>query len=125
AEERALAALWTEVLGLEPGEVCRDDHFFQRGGDALRADRLAEQVRARLGRVLPIALLYRRPVLADLARELPRLEPAPKPAPSRRLPPPRAPRPRPALADERPAERARPTPVPAAPAPVERASPQP
>ncbi len=105
-EERALAALWTEVLGLEPGDVCRDDHFFQRGGDALRADRLAEQLRHRLGRILPIALLYRRPVLADLARELPRLEPAPKPAPSRRVPPPRAERPRPALAEEPSAPRA-------------------
>ncbi len=81
-DERALAALWLEVLRLEPGSVARDDHFFKRGGDGIAAARLADRVRQRLGRVLPLPVLYRHPVLRDLARALPDLD---RPQPTGRL----------------------------------------
>ena len=75
AEEQLLCALVGELLGRE--RVGAGDDFFALGGDSLLAARLAAQVRARLGRELPLRLVFAKPVLAYLAaalRGLPRTE---------------------------------------------------
>jgi len=63
--ERAMAELWSEVLG--GGRVGMLDDFFEQGGHSLLGVRLLAQVRQRFGRVLPLAELFRSPTPRALA----------------------------------------------------------
>ena len=73
--ERTLAALWQDVLGLP--NVGRDDNFFDLGGHSLLLIRLQGQLRAALGREVPVADLFRFTTVRALAEHLePGLEPA-------------------------------------------------
>ncbi|NUX59596.1 condensation domain-containing protein, partial [Paraburkholderia youngii] len=63
--ETVLAQLWAELLGLE--RVGRHDHFFELGGHSLLAVRLLSRLSQSAGVELSLALLFARPVLADLA----------------------------------------------------------
>ncbi|QQP97529.1 non-ribosomal peptide synthetase [Lysobacter enzymogenes] len=89
ADERALAQLWCELLGV--GRVGRDDDFFALGGHSLTAARLRVRLRERDGVELPTAALFDHPTLAALAAQighlrahdagappLPPIEPAPR-----------------------------------------------
>ena len=67
-EEIVLCELVARLLGLE--RVGLTDHFFHLGGHSLLATRLAAQIRARLGRELPIRTIFDVPVLGELARAL-------------------------------------------------------
>ena len=63
--ERALAAIWREVLGVQaPG---RGDDFFTLGGHSLSAMRVVTHVRDRLGVELPLARVFERPTLEGMA----------------------------------------------------------
>ncbi|WP_141720074.1 phosphopantetheine-binding protein, partial [Rhizobium sp. YK2] len=62
--EQALAAIWSELLGLE--RVSRHDHFFELGGHSLLAVQLMERLR-RLGLSTEVRTLFAKPVLSDLA----------------------------------------------------------
>ncbi|NUX59619.1 phosphopantetheine-binding protein, partial [Paraburkholderia youngii] len=64
--ETVLAQLWAELLGLE--RVGRHDHFFELGGHSLLAVRLLSRLSQSAGVELSLAMLFARPVLADLAR---------------------------------------------------------
>ncbi|BCM72803.1 non-ribosomal peptide synthase [Streptomyces sp. EAS-AB2608] len=55
AVERALAGIWSEVLGIEEPSVT--DDFFALGGHSLLATRLAVRVRAAFGLELPVGEL--------------------------------------------------------------------
>ncbi|NVH78572.1 non-ribosomal peptide synthetase, partial [Paraburkholderia sp. JPY432] len=66
--ETVLAQLWAELLGLE--RVGRHDHFFELGGHSLLAVRLLSRLSQSAGVELSLALLFARPVLADLAAGL-------------------------------------------------------
>ncbi|GAB7110203.1 hypothetical protein JCM4814A_85180 [Streptomyces phaeofaciens JCM 4814] len=66
--ERAVAAVWAEVLG--GAQVGAHDHFFELGGHSLRAARMVSRLREVLGREIPLRLLFQHPVLADFARSL-------------------------------------------------------
>ncbi|UXA53236.1 non-ribosomal peptide synthase/polyketide synthase [Xanthomonas prunicola] len=66
--ETLLAALWSELLGIE--RVGRHDSFFALGGHSLLAVRLISRIRTALGMELPLATLFAQPRLADLAQAL-------------------------------------------------------
>ncbi|MFB6848113.1 amino acid adenylation domain-containing protein, partial [Streptomyces sp. NPDC056373] len=66
--EQTLAEIWTELLDAE--NVGRRSHFWELGGHSLLAMRVVSRIRVRLRVELPLAAVFSRPVLADLAREI-------------------------------------------------------
>ncbi|HSF42507.1 MAG TPA: amino acid adenylation domain-containing protein, partial [Thermoanaerobaculia bacterium] len=64
--EKALAAVWAEVLELD--ELGVHDDVFDRGGHSLLAVRAQARIRERLGIDLPLPALFRAPTVAGLAR---------------------------------------------------------
>jgi amino acid adenylation domain-containing protein len=85
--ETALAAIWSEVLGVE--QVGRHDNFFDLGGQSLLAVRTLSRVRHVLQVSIPLGSLFEGPVLRDFARtvdsaaqvQLPAIEPASRDVP--------------------------------------------
>ncbi|GAA3672011.1 hypothetical protein GCM10022224_040220 [Nonomuraea antimicrobica] len=66
--EKALAGVWSEVLGVaEPGV---HDRFFELGGDSILGLRLVTRVRAELGVELTTRTLFDHPTIAALAATL-------------------------------------------------------
>ncbi|WP_150237597.1 non-ribosomal peptide synthetase [Nocardiopsis quinghaiensis] len=81
--ERLIAECWSDVLGTEG--VAATDSFFTLGGHSLVALRLVARVKHELGVTVPTRLVYRHPVLRDLADRIQELadaaertEPAPE-----------------------------------------------
>ncbi|MGD8361124.1 MAG: amino acid adenylation domain-containing protein [Gemmatimonadota bacterium] len=66
--ERALAAIWKEVLGIE--RVGTRDDFFRLGGHSILAIRVASRIRRDMGIELPLRRLFATPLLGPLAQEL-------------------------------------------------------
>ncbi|TAY60579.1 phosphopantetheine-binding protein, partial [Rhizobium ruizarguesonis] len=67
AYEAPLAGIWAELLGVE--RVGRHDNFFELGGHSLLAVRLLVRLTEALAVELPLAILFAKPTLAELARE--------------------------------------------------------
>jgi amino acid adenylation domain-containing protein len=65
--EEVLAAIWSEVLGVE--RVGTSDNFFALGGDSLRTLQVVAQARDR-GLEMPIERLFEHQTIGELAREL-------------------------------------------------------
>ena len=65
AVERELAALWSEVLGVE--RVGIGDSFFDLGGHSLLLPRLQAGLRERMGREVPLLKLFEHPTIETLA----------------------------------------------------------
>jgi thioesterase domain-containing protein/acyl carrier protein len=63
--EEVLAALWSELLGIE--RVGRHDDFFSLGGHSLLAIRLISEIDQAFGVRLPVGVVFLRPTLAGLA----------------------------------------------------------
>jgi acyl-coenzyme A synthetase/AMP-(fatty) acid ligase/acyl carrier protein len=66
--ERRLAALWGEVLGVEPIGV--EDDFFDLGGHSLLAAELLGTLKDGFGVDVPARVLYLQPTIAELAQYL-------------------------------------------------------
>ncbi|HST62419.1 MAG TPA: phosphopantetheine-binding protein, partial [Longimicrobium sp.] len=66
--ERALAALWTELLGVE--DVGAEDSFFALGGHSLLAMQLMSRVRLAMEVELPLRTLFEAPRLRALAAQV-------------------------------------------------------
>jgi amino acid adenylation domain-containing protein len=66
--EARLAALWSEVLGVE--RVGVHDDFFDLGGQSILATRLVARVRDELGCELPVAELLTGPTIEQMARSV-------------------------------------------------------
>ncbi|WP_226893766.1 non-ribosomal peptide synthetase [Nisaea sediminum] len=72
--ERALAALWSELLG--GGSFRPDDGFFNVGGHSLLGVRLVAGIRERFGVALPLRAIFEQPGLRAMARAVDALRPA-------------------------------------------------
>jgi amino acid adenylation domain-containing protein len=64
--ERDIAAVWQEILGVEPVGV--HDNFFELGGNSLAGLRLVQRLRERLAASLSEVSLYEAPTVGTLAR---------------------------------------------------------
>lgn len=73
--EQQLAELWKQVLSYE--QVDRADHFFEKGGHSLKAAQLRMLLETWLRRPVPLRIIFKNPLFADLAQALEvRSEPA-------------------------------------------------
>lgn len=63
--ERALAAIWSELLGVE--RVGAEDSFFELGGHSLLATQVMSRVRESMQVEIPLRELFEAPTLAGLA----------------------------------------------------------
>jgi amino acid adenylation domain-containing protein len=64
--EKALAALWSEILGVE--RVGIHDNFFSLGGHSLLATKFVSRLRDRLQVELPMRRVFEAPTIAELAQ---------------------------------------------------------
>ena len=64
--ERAIAAVWQEILKLE--KVGVEERFFDIGGNSLLAIQMCNRLREVLGRELPLIEVFSRPTIQSLAR---------------------------------------------------------
>jgi amino acid adenylation domain-containing protein len=69
-DERAIAAAWQEVLGVE--RVGATDGFFALGGHSLRAVRIIARIDELLGVRLPVSALFESPTVRGLAERVAR-----------------------------------------------------
>jgi hypothetical protein len=72
--EETLAAIWTEVLGVEPVSVC--DDFFALGGHSLSAARVLSRVRDLLRVQVALPVVFERRTIERLADLISTLEPS-------------------------------------------------
>ncbi|HEX3693491.1 MAG TPA: amino acid adenylation domain-containing protein [Solirubrobacteraceae bacterium] len=68
--QEALASIWREVLSID--KVGIDDDFFRLGGHSMLAVRMVARVRDTLGLELPLARVFERPTIRELAASVTR-----------------------------------------------------
>jgi amino acid adenylation domain-containing protein len=74
--ERAIGAVWCEVLGLD--RVGVQESFFEAGGSSLLLGRVQSRLRQAIGREVPFVDLFRHPTIESLARSLEGTAPPPE-----------------------------------------------
>jgi amino acid adenylation domain-containing protein len=65
--EETLAALWSEILGIEAGLIGIDHDFFEWGGHSLKATLLVSEIHKELGIKVPLAEIFVTPTIRGLA----------------------------------------------------------
>jgi acyl carrier protein len=65
--ERHLAAIWAEVLHLDPQVIGRKTNFFEIGGNSLKIYHLAEKLKEVFAREIPVVVLFEYPTIQDQA----------------------------------------------------------
>ncbi len=73
AEERALTAIWTHVLGVE--KIGIDDSFFELGGHSMRLVQVQALLREKMDREVAVVDLFRHVTIRALAQSLAREKP--------------------------------------------------
>jgi acyl carrier protein len=68
ADEKALAAIWQDVLGHE--RIGVDDNFFELGGSSLLLVEIEARLREAFQRDIPIVEMFRHPTIRSLAEAL-------------------------------------------------------
>ena len=68
--EARVAAVWAEVLGMEPGALGVHDSFFERGGHSFLAAQAAARLEKALGVEMPLAAFLESPTVAGQARRV-------------------------------------------------------
>ncbi len=66
--EQKLIAIWQQVLGVTAVNI--GSNFFELGGSSIAAIKLADRIEAGIGRECTIRLVFRQPILSDLATAL-------------------------------------------------------
>ena len=66
--EEKLAAIWSELLGLESLGI--HDNFFELGGHSLLATQLVSRLRDLFGVELPLRLVFQMPTVAEVAEAI-------------------------------------------------------
>jgi amino acid adenylation domain-containing protein len=74
--ERAIGAVWREVLQLD--RIGVQESFFEVGGNSLLVARLQSRLREATGRDVPVVELFRHPTIESLARSLEAASPPPE-----------------------------------------------
>ena len=72
-KEKALADIWREALGLQ--KVGIRDNFFALGGHSLMAVQIMTKTEAKLGKKLPLSILFKYPTIESLVSFLEREDP--------------------------------------------------
>ncbi len=67
SSEHQIAAIWSSLLGYDPGSLGVHDDFFALGGHSLLAARLALRLSAELGTDLPLHQVFAHPTIAGQA----------------------------------------------------------
>ncbi|CAM5716722.1 Acyl carrier protein [Streptomyces alboniger] len=73
--EQTLLDAWSELLGIDAGDLAPTSNFLSLGGNSLLATRLINLLKQRTGVQLPVQALFEAPRLADMAAELERRTP--------------------------------------------------
>ncbi len=66
--ERALAEIWSEVLGVKQVGVL--DHFFELGGHSLSATQLIKRIQSKFQIDLPLRTIFIEPTIAGMSRHI-------------------------------------------------------
>jgi amino acid adenylation domain-containing protein len=64
--ERAIASIWSEVLGFPVEEIGKNTHFFEIGGDSLAAARVMGHIHEKLGAEVGMSMLFESTRLFEL-----------------------------------------------------------
>ncbi|UCH95065.1 MAG: amino acid adenylation domain-containing protein [Candidatus Aminicenantes bacterium] len=71
--EEKMAAIWSEILGLEKNIISIDANFFQLGGHSLRATSLTARIHKVFNVKLPLADVFKIPTIKELAERIKKL----------------------------------------------------
>lgn len=64
-EERLVADVWEQLLGVSPVGV--EDDFFELGGHSMLAVQVMAEIESRTGRAVPLAVLFQEPTVGNVA----------------------------------------------------------
>lgn len=73
-KEEKLAAIWSDVLGLDKNAISIDSNFFELGGHSLKATTMIARVHKELNVELPLSEIFKEPRIMGLARYIDSLQ---------------------------------------------------